>query len=160
MIFECAKNRVNNIKWENEEKNASEIDCTLGWEFLQRLAKFYKKTSIKPLLPGFSNIAKLLGDDTEFDFTLYYNDKTKEHFNGRRYTQGIIFEYYLQISLFAEKHSEAKQYLDVYEPLIEICERGGGFNFRSHHGRELEIENIVYIPLANWYERTCSIYHI
>lgn len=149
MIFESAINRINNINWENVGKNASEIDVRLGCEFLRRLARFYKKTSNKQYPPLFSNIAKFLGDDKEIDFTKYYSDNTKEFLSKTIY-QRNIFEYYLQIALFAEEHNEARQYLDVYEPLIEICERGGSFKLRK---RELEIEQIAYISLTDWYNK-------
>ena len=149
MIFKCAINRINNINWENVGKNASEINVRSGREFLHRLAEFYKKTSNKPYPPLFSNIAEFLGDDKEIDFTKYYNDNTREYLSKSTY-QSKIFEYYLQLALFAEEHNEAKQYLSVYEPLIEICERGGSFILRKN---ELEIEQIADIPLNNWYNK-------
>ena len=150
MIFECAINRINNINWENVGKNDSEINVRSGCEFLHRLAEFYKKTSNKLYPPLYSNIAEFLGDDKEIDFTKYYNDNTREYLRRWAYSKSKIFEYYLQLALFAEEHNEAKQYLSVYEPLIEICERGGGFVLRKH---ELEIEPIIYLSLNNWYNR-------
>ncbi|MBD5088420.1 MAG: hypothetical protein HDT30_06345 [Clostridiales bacterium] len=90
-----------------------------------------------------------MGDDKEIDFTKYYSDNTREYLSKTMY-QSKIFEYYLQIALFTEEHNEARQYLDVYDPLIEICEKGGSFILRKN---ELVIEQIASIPLNDWYNK-------
>lgn len=47
------------------------------------------------------------------------------------------------------KKTEYTVYLHVYEPLIRILEKGGFFVLRP---QELEIQNVKYIPLNNWYD--------
>ena len=49
----------------------------------------------------------------------------------------------------ADDKPEVRKYISVYEPLIEIFERGGSFKLRHN---DLEIENVIFIPLNDWFE--------
>ena len=61
-----------------------------------------------------------------------------------------IVEYYLKLARLADDNVLARKYINVYEPLIEIFERGGSFKFRKN---DLEIEHVIFIPLNNWFEK-------
>lgn len=149
MNLEQAITRINNIEWDKVGIKASKEDGILGAEFLHRLANFYNEKLIKPYPPLLSDIANILGDNSEMDFDQYYNDMTREFLNKTIY-QNKIVEYYLKLSRLAEKNLEAKQFLNVYEPLIEIFEKGGSFKLRKN---DLEIEQIIFIPLNNWFDK-------
>lgn len=149
MYLEKAVARINNIEWEKTGTNSSEEIGQLGVEFLRRLADFYNTTSNKQFPPLFSDIAKFLGENSKIDFNQYYNTNTKEFLDKTIY-QNKIFEYYLKLSKLADENPAARQYLNVYEPLIEILERGGLFKLRKN---DLEIEHIISIPLNNCYDK-------
>lgn len=149
MYLEETISRINNIEWDEVGTKALVECAALGVKFLQRLANFYDKTSNEPYPPLFSDVATVLGDTRKMDFEQYYNDKTKE-FLGKTIYQYKIFEYYLRLSRLADENFEAQQYLNIYEPLIEILERGGSFKLRKN---DLEIEGITSIPLNNWFHR-------
>ncbi len=153
MYLEQAISRINNIEWDEVGTKISGKCAVLGAEFLQRLANFYDKTSNKPYPPLFCDVATVLGDTGKMDFEQYYNEKTKKFLSKTIY-QYKIFEYYLKLSRLADENFEAQQYLNIYEPLIEILERGGSFKLRKNH---LEIEGITSIPLNNWFYRYRNI---
>lgn len=148
MYLERAIARINNIDWDKVGTKISTKDGDLGEEFLQRLANFYCETSIKLYPPLLSDIARLMGNSEDMNFDKYYTDKTKNFLCGTIY-QSKIIEYYLKLSQLAENNPEVRKYINVYEPLIEIFERGGSFKLRQNN---LEIENVIFIPLIDWFE--------
>lgn len=142
--------RINNVKWDLIGKNASEVEANLGYEFLRRLAKFFKEESIKPTPPLVANIAKLLGDaEEEVIISNYCNSEVIEFLGESIYKKNII-QYYIQLARYSDKNPDAIKYLSVYEPLIKLIERGGMFVLKIH---ELDIVNAAYFPLNGWYER-------
>ena len=149
MYLERAITRINNINWDKVGTKISTKDGDLGERFLQRLANFYYETSIKQYPPLLSDIARLMGDNSEANFDKYYTDKTKQFLCMTIY-QSKIIEYYLKLSQLADDNPEARAYISVYEPLIEIFEHGGSFNLRKN---DLDIENVIFIPLNNWFDK-------
>ncbi|MDT0121069.1 hypothetical protein Q9R46_00325 [Paenibacillus sp. RRE4] len=71
--------RINEINWRKVGTIVSNEDADLGYEFLRRLALFYKNGGIRPQPPMFTNVAKLLGD-TENEFPTF---STTEPFNNQ-----------------------------------------------------------------------------
>ncbi|MDM5279686.1 hypothetical protein QUF95_19985 [Paenibacillus silvae] len=141
--------RINEINWGKVGTVVSNEDADLGYEFLRRLALFYKNEGLRPQPPMFTNIAKLLGDtENEFPIAMYCNPEVLEFVDDYQYLKKI-FEFYIQLSIFVEKNPEYTVYLNVYEPLIRILEKEGFFVLRP---QELEIQNVKYIPLNNWYD--------
>lgn len=149
MYLEQAITRINNIDWDKVGTNPSSEDGDLGVIFLSRLADFYSETLLKPYPPIVSDISMLMGDNREVSFDEYYNDKTKKFLCQTQYQRKVV-EYYLKLSQLADHNPEAGKYIKVYEPLIEIFERGGSFMLR-YEG--LDIKDIVYIPLYTWFEK-------
>ncbi|WP_432774820.1 hypothetical protein AAFJ72_16660 [Brevibacillus gelatini] len=153
MYLDKAVSRINGIKWEEVGTIVSNGDADLGCEFLRRLALFYKNECLRPQPPMFSNIAKLLGDiDNELLISMYCNPKVLEFVGNYQYLSKI-FEFYIQLSIYVDNKPQYTEYLNVYEPLIRILERGGFFVLRP---QELEIQNVKYIPLNGWYDRFVS----
>ncbi|SFF33376.1 hypothetical protein SAMN04487969_1276 [Paenibacillus algorifonticola] len=150
MYLNKALDKINNIKWNEVGTIISKEDADLGREFLRRVAGFYKEESIKPMKPMFTHIAKLLGDtEEEVEISKYCSSLVLETI-VKNTSAKRIFEFYIQLSKYVDKNSEYEKYLNVYEPLIRIFERGGSFIFRMH---ELEIENVAYISMNEWYDR-------
>lgn len=140
--------RINNIKWDVVGKNSSQSDPYFGYEYLRRLAKFFKEESIMPIKPVMANIAKLLGDvEEEIVISDYLSPKTVE-FAGEGMSKNIL-KYYLQLARYADKNPNASKYLSVYDPLIKLLERGGMYILSIN---ELEIVHISRYPLRGWYE--------
>lgn len=150
MYFNQAILRINNIKWDELGIKASKEEADLGYEFLRRLAKFFKEESIKPIRPLFADIAKLLGDtEEEISISDYCNPKVVNFLGQDLYRKNII-QYYIHLSKYADKNLHAVKYISVYEPLIKLLEKGGMYVLRLN---ELEIVNAAYYPLSEWYER-------
>ncbi|WP_339285692.1 hypothetical protein [Paenibacillus sp. FSL R5-0486] len=73
MLLENAVSKLNSINWGSVGTGVSEKDTNLGYEFLRRMAQFYKAEQLKPMPPAFTNVAKLLGDqEEELDISAYW----------------------------------------------------------------------------------------
>lgn len=150
MLLENAVSKLNNINWGSVGTVISEEDTNLGYEFLRRMAQFYKVEQLKPMPPAFTNVAKLLGDqEEELDISAYCSSEAVAYLNQNSYVKRII-EYYLQLAKYAENKKGISQYLDIYEPLIKLFERGGSFTIKT---LSLEIIQVSHFPLNNWYEK-------
>ena len=150
MYFTKAIERINNIDWDKVGIIGSEEDVDLGREFLRRAAQFYKEQSLKPMHPMFTHIAKLLGDTEQgIDVSKHCNSKALKMLAENTSAKRIV-EFYIQLAKYVELNLEYTKYLSVYEPLIRIFERGGSLVFRMN---ELEIKNVIYLSMTNWYER-------
>ncbi|MFI8711300.1 hypothetical protein [Brevibacillus brevis] len=150
MYLERATIKINNVNWKLVGTVVAEKDSKLGYEFLRRLAQFFKAEQLEPMPPVFANVAKLLGDmGGEIQISLYCNLEAVEFLNKNVYIQRI-FEYYLQLAKYADKYPDTSQYLSIYEPLIKVFERGGSFTIKP---LALEIKNIAHFPLNDWYTR-------
>ncbi|KQO04820.1 hypothetical protein [Paenibacillus sp. Leaf72] len=147
MHLEKAILKINNINW----KLVGEVNekGDLGYEYLRRLAQFFKEKQLKPRQPSFSNLAKLLGDEDEMEISIFCNSDVIEFFNRDASMKSVI-EWYLQLARYADKHPDVSPYLCVYEPLIRVLERGGSF-YMNNVG--LEVKNEGYYPLNNWFEK-------
>ncbi|AEV68260.1 hypothetical protein [Acetivibrio clariflavus] len=154
MYLEKAVERINKIKWHEVGMNFSKAQADVGYEFLRRLAKFFKDESIKPTMPFVSNIASFMGDiDGDISISDYCNKETVEFLEKNSYTKDII-QYYIQLAKYADKEPKAIKYLSVYEPLIRLLEIGGMYVLRYN---ELEIVHAAYYPLNNWYEKFVDV---
>lgn len=141
--------RINNIKWDVVGKNNSEVEADFGYEYLRRLAKFFKEESIMPIKPVMANIAKLLGDVEEEIVISDYLSPEAVEFAGEGMSKNIL-KYYLQLARYADKNPNVDKYLSIYDPLIKLLERGGKYVLSIN---ELEIVNVARYPLRQWYER-------
>ncbi len=149
MYLDNAVQRINTINWDIVGSNPSKTDTHLGYEFLRRLAQFFKEQSIKPVPPLYANIANLLGDSEEVNISDYCNSEATKFLSENMFV-GKIFGYYLQLAKYADKNPDAFIYFSVYEPLIKIIEKGGLFILRH---LELDIAQVANFPLQGWYER-------
>jgi len=142
--------RINQINWNEVHTKENEEYSKLGIEFLRRLAIFFREESVRPTHPMIANIAKILGDVEKEIKILDFCSKEASDFLTKEVYFGKVFEYYIQLARYADINPIYSKYLSIYEPLIRIAERGGFFVLKPH---ELDIINVSYIPLGNWYER-------
>ena len=140
--------RINNIKWDMVGKNSLQSDPYFGYEYLRRLAEFFKEESIIPIKPVMANIAKLLGDKEEEIVISEYLSPQVVAFAGEGMSKNIL-KYYLQLARYADKNPNVSKYLSVYDPLIKLLERGGMYILSIN---ELKIVNVSCYPLRGWYE--------
>ncbi|MFJ2046084.1 hypothetical protein ACIOBL_20990 [Paenibacillus taichungensis] len=150
MLLENAVSKLNSINWGSIGTVISEEDTNLGYEFLRRMAQFFKAEQLKAMPPAFTNVAKLLGDqEEELDISAYCSSEAVAYLNQNSYVKRI-FEYYLQLAKYTAVIPGISQYLDIYEPLIKLFERGGSFCIKP---LSLEISQVSHFPLNNWYEK-------
>jgi len=153
MYFEKAISKINNISWGVIGENRSGNYEDLGYEFLRRMALFFKENRLDPLPPSMTNIAKLLGDTkNRLEISNYCTLNAIEFLNESLYTKKV-FEYYLQLARYADEYPKVSRYLEIYEILIKVIELGGCFYLKHN---ELEIEGKAYYPLKGWFERFSS----
>lgn len=145
-----AISRINQIKWNEVRTKINEENSKLGTEYLRRLAVFFREEAVRPVRPLVANIAKLLGDVEEEVKIADYCSKEVSDFLTKEVYFGKVFEYYIQLARYVDNNQTYSKYLSVYEPLIRIAERGGFFVLKAN---ELDIIDVSYIPLGNWYER-------
>lgn len=150
MYLDEAIVKINNVKWDVVGTSVSKEDVKLAREFLRRLAQFFKEQAIKPRPPLFSNIAQLIGDNEEEIVISDYCNEEASKFLSRSIYTGKIFEYYIQLANYADKDPKYAKYINVYEPLIKIIERGGLFDLRH---QSLDIQNVGHMPLSGWFEK-------
>lgn len=83
--------RINEINWRKVGTIVSNEDADLGYEFLRRLALFYKNEGLRPQPPMFTNIAKLLGDtENEFPIAMYCNPEVLEFIDDYQYLKKYL----------------------------------------------------------------------
>lgn len=146
--------RINDIDTKRIGTKKDEKHLYLATLFLKRLARFYYEKNIFPLPPFASNIAKSLGyDESEINFNEYLNDELIVFLDNNRYKKNI-FTYYLSLLFISHEKSENKDYLNVYEPLIEILEDGGDFLLNYQY---LKIPSLKEFPMRNWYKKFLDI---
>ncbi|MCP1225524.1 hypothetical protein [Sebaldella sp. S0638] len=149
MYSEKSINRIENIDWESLDFQSKNGDYRFIDEYLRRLANFIKEKKIENKNAVCFNIAKELGYDKEVDLSKYLNDTILEKLDKILLVKYII-TYYVQLSKLADKNSEVTQYLNIYEPLIRLLEKGTVFLYKE---RGIMIPNVSLHPLGGWYER-------
>lgn len=150
MYLDTAVKRINDIDWDLVGKNASKEDMLLAYEYLRRLAVFFKETGIKSRMPMVANIAYLLGDNCmRIDMMDYCTKPVSDYFVDNTF-KCIGIEYYVQMAGYADRCPEQLKYLGVFEPLIRIYERGGECEIRYN---EINLVNIGSFSLVGWYSK-------
>lgn len=144
MYFEEAIEQLKSIDWDTVGQRTNKIHKHAGYEFLRRLAYFYKELVISPKPPLASNVAMLLGYDNEILFKDYFDTHEK---NESLYVNRIL-SYYLQLAKLCDSNNSFVKYLSIYKPLVDLLTSGGYYILRPN---ELEIKGVGMHPLSNWY---------
>ncbi|WP_145049236.1 hypothetical protein [Paenibacillus xylanexedens] len=145
-----AVSRSSNIDWSLVGAVVSPENERLAYEFFRRLASFFQKENIAPVSPKFADITCLLGGGKELvDIRTIYSQETIEYMNQFSGIE-LFCHFYLKLASYIDDHPEYSEYIHIYEPLLRILERKGGFVFRVN---ELEIVGVCHFPLGGWYER-------
>lgn len=90
MYLDKALQRINEINWDVVGLNMSKSDTHLGYEFLRRLARFFKEQSQKPVPPLYANIANLLGDEEVVVLSDYCNKEATEFLDEKKYVSKYL----------------------------------------------------------------------
>ncbi len=166
MYFEQAIERLNRINWKNigKERWAHENDnFVYGCEFLKRMAHFFKEHNEKnvKLLPFLIDIALYLekgtitlenvfDEEVEEIVMAKCNENFKQAF-GTFPLVARISACYLKLAMLSDEKEAYSAYLDVYEPLIQLFESGGGFRY-CESGMSFFNSGLI-TPIHNWYEK-------
>ncbi len=150
MYFDDAINRINKIEWKKLEEAMGDTEKDLGYEYLRRMAEFVNKQELPPNInPLLVNVAFTLGDRTEINYVEQCSLEVQETLTNNVLPKHIL-NFYLQLAYYADYNTEVERYLQIYEPLIQLLERGFLFAFREGG---LMIYNVAFYPLNGWYER-------
>lgn len=149
MYFNKAVNRINKIVWSKIESPIDNNEMYLGYEYLRRMAGFLKEQSLKPINPLFINVASILGDKQENDYIEYCSKEVQDAVKDKALPKAIL-NFFLQLANYADNNKNAEPYMQIYDPLIQLLEKGYIFAFRE---AGLMIYNVGYFPLSGWYDR-------
>lgn len=142
-LLSIALKRLSTIQFENIDDKIKESHHVLIREYLRRINSFLDNlVIIADKYPIFS-ISKALGKS--FDSNIFKLCPKLDKLNNL-YIQAICY-CYLEISQLADEGvDEAKDYIDLFEPMIKFFERGGVFWIRQG---ELIVGKSAY-PLSYW----------
>ena len=148
-------NRINNINWNNFGKLGDRLDSDLVYEYLRRAAKFYKENSVKPVAPFYFDVVWSLGykfgkELPEMDLSEFFEEKTVRNLSKGGVMVKNIIKGYLKLSEFIDEKNFLIKYLEVYDPLIRILERGGNYQYKEGG---IMVQNSGLFPLHGWYEK-------
>lgn len=138
-----AVNRLSSIGFENVGDKLQESHHVLIREYFRRVNAFLDTESIPVDKYPIFSIAKVLGKTVDVNV---FNLCPKLDEINNLYIKAICY-CYLEISKLADEGvSEAIEYIDLYEPMIKLLERGGSFSIRQG---EMIVGTSSY-PLKYW----------
>ncbi|MEY9973238.1 hypothetical protein ABH966_003622 [Lysinibacillus sp. RC46] len=141
-LLSIALKRLSIIQFESIDDNIKESHHVLIREYLRRINIFLDNLEIDVDKYPIFSISKALGKS--FDSKIF--DICPKLKTNNLYIQAICY-CYLEISQLADEGvDEAKDYIDLYEPMIKFIERGGVFWIRQG---ELIVGKSAY-PLSYW----------
>jgi len=150
MYFDDAINRINRIEWKKSEDVMENAEKDLGYEYLRKMAEFVNEQELKPNVnPLLVNVASVLGDKSVMNYVEQCSSEVQESLTNNVLPKHIL-NFYLQLAHYADYNTEAERYLQIYEPLIQLLERGFLFAFKE---RGFMVYNVAFYPLCGWYER-------
>ena len=154
MRIEKSLNRINNINWNNYGKLGDRFDGDLVYEYLRKLAKFYKENPTKPLAPFYVDVVRSLGFEfdrelTDISLSEFFEEKIVENLLTSRMAEYTI-KGYIKLSKFIDENSDYTEYLEIYDPLIRVLERGGGYRYKDGG---IMVQNYGLFPLHGWCEK-------
>ena len=151
MKLEEAINRINKIDWKRVGKVTGKDEMYLGYEYLKRIAKFIDEQNLnrKRLKPLLINVAFEMGYCSDKKYIDYCSMEVQKALIGYS-VAAYNLNCYLQLVDYAEEDKELEQYLQIYEPLIQLIERGFLYSIREGG---FMVYGVGFYPLHGWYER-------
>lgn len=152
MYFEDSIKRINNINWEKLGTNQQKDEEWLMGKYLKRL-----ETMIEEYGPGeipihpviCANVAIYLGDTEGFNIREYCELIVWETVKNISMPRDVI-SWYLQLARYADSNEVAARYVNVFDPLIELLEKGWLFYYVD---RGVAVSNTAYLPMYNLYHK-------
>lgn len=145
VLLNDAVNRISLINFEDERDNFCESHHILIIEYFRRVNAVLDTLSITSDKYPIIRIASVLGKSLHVDI-MKVCPMLKDINN--LYIKAICYCYLEISSLVDEGFDEAKEYVNLYEPIIKLLERGGSFSIRQG---ELLVGTSAY-PLSYWRE--------
>ena len=152
MYFEQAIERINNINWSGLSVRGGDDDKNLAGKYLHRMAVFIRDHSIDRKI-YLTNIAAELGDEGSIDIADYCRIEAQEVLK-RETLPRYMTMFYLQLAKYADQNPDAYEYMQVYDPMIQLLEEGFIY---GHRERGIMIYGGTFYPLSNWYEKFLNI---
>ena len=151
MYTEKAIERLNNINWSDIGENGQEKDMEFGIDFIRKMAVFCKKNNITPSLPFTTDLSSFLANCAIDDKILNQcNNEVRNIIKNPSFSTAIV-SYYIKASILSDKDAKYTACMNVYEPIIQLFEKGGNFVYRE---RGMSFINSGLIPLPkNWVEK-------
>ncbi|QLG37700.1 hypothetical protein HW560_05995 [Paenibacillus sp. E222] len=145
--------RLSFISFEDTENSSLESSHVLIKEYLRRVNQLLNEMDASiDQYPLFS-FAKILGKAID---EKVYRVCSKLDTLGNPYVKVVCYGY-LEVSELADQGvDEAIQYIDLYEPMIKLFERGGSFIIRQG---EMVVGSSTY-PLKYWRHLNISVQDI
>lgn len=142
--------KINKVNWTTLGTTGTREDSKLMAEFLRRMAIFSVTNNVLPQNPFVINIANELGFQNNIDTGKFYSRETLAYVNNNMYASCLI-QSYLKCSIITDENNEVYKYLDVYEPIIRLFEKGVSFIVRSGF---IDVTNVGSFPVNNWLSRS------
>lgn len=150
MYSKIAIERINKVSWTTLGTAGTREDSKLMAEFLRRMAIFSVSHNVMPQNPFVIDIANELGFHNNIDTEKFYSKEMLEYVNNNMYANYLI-KSYLKLSVISDEIKEVQKYLDIYDPIIRLFEKGVHFIVRSGF---IDVTNVGSFPVRNWLSRS------
>ncbi|MEN1990742.1 hypothetical protein [Paenibacillus hubeiensis] len=150
MYLENAIERINKVNWTVIGTEGIREDAKLMAEFLRRMAAFSLSYDVTLQNPFVIDIAEELGFQNNIDTEKLCSKETLEYVNNNMYANCLI-KSYLKLSAISDENKEVQKYLDIYDPIIRLFEKGVNFIVRSGF---IDVTNVGSFPVSNWLSRS------
>ena len=152
MYFKVAINRINNIDWERMGTNQQKDEEWHMGEYLKRLETLIEEYGlgqihIHPVICA--NVAMYLGDTEVINIQEHCKPVVWEKVKNLGMPRDVI-AWYLQLARYAESNEVAARHVDVYDPLIELLEKGWLFYYVDCG---VAVSNTAYMHMYNLYHK-------
>ena len=84
------------------------------------------------------------------DLSVFFEEKTVRNLLKGGVMVKNIIKGYLKLSEFIDEKNILIKYLEIYNPLIRILERGGNYQYKEGG---IMVQNSGLFPLHGWYEK-------
>lgn len=148
MYYKKAIDRINKIDWTLVGSRVGEDEQKMGFQYLCKMANFVERQHIEPTNPLLINIAKILGDVDDNDYLEDCKEQVRVSLKNKT-TPRYIINFYLQLAHYSDEKNEVATYLQIYDPMICLLERGYSYGFREGG---LMIYHAEFYQLSGWYD--------
>jgi len=146
MYLEKAIKRISSIckmEWTDDKDTI----VKLVNQYLIDFAVFFHNENLEQFNPIYANISYFLGDHRDINLEHYCNI---DPLLSKRTWYKYFMIRHVQLAELAENNTTAEKYVNIYDPIITLIEKGCDFVYR--HGF-WEFYGYFAIPMHGWYKR-------